>query len=616
MIEKFEALLENTALGFFTPFPLITNRLIWGKIDNQINKPIIEKANELLLTSFQVLPATTWLDYTRTGNRATFQNLVRERRTGLHYLLLAEIFENNNKYIDKIIDIIWMTLEETSWILPAHNAVGGSKNNRDPLPNTENIIIDLMASEVGVTLAICQYFLRDKLDKVSPMINQRINREISTRLLTPYLTRTDYWWMGFMQDSNNAKLNNWNPWINSNILLCTLLVESDKYRKISLLQKITRSLDKYLTEYPNDGCCDEGPSYWDKAGASVIEYLEIINQITNKAINPFTNKKIINMGQYIYQSHIANNYATNYADGRSKVMFPYALIFRFGKLINDSNIMKFASYIKSKHGKKLNIGPYSIYRVIYKLLLDKEMTNYPSDYLPCNEHYFEDTEVLFSRSNQLFLSAKGGHNFENHNHNDLGTFIIYKSGFPMLIDIGSMAYTKKTFSSKRYEIFVNQSIYHNGVTINQVQQLPGKEYKATNLKYQHGNNHSLLSMNLLQAYPKSSTIKKLIRTFDFNKKEETITIIDQLELFKISNDVMYTFMTVNKPNIIDNTIVFTNSGEKLMLSFNYLVTINFEKIICDDVNLKYSWGESIYRVTATINHGFISGDIRLTFTNN
>lgn len=615
MIDDYTDLLDNITLNPFIPFPLITDRLIWGSIDNQISQPIINKANEYLVKTFPVLPATTWLDFTRTGNRTNFQKLVRERRTGLHYLLLAEIIENNNKYLDKIIDIIWMTLEETSWIIPAHNAIAGSKDNRDPLPNTENIIVDLMAGETGASLAICQYFLRDKLDKISPMINQRINREINIRLLTPYLTRNDYWWMGFLHDEKE-QINNWNPWINSNILLCTLLIEKDHYRKISLLQKITRSLDKYLTGYPDDSCCDEGPGYWGKAGASAFECLEIMNQISNQVFNPFANKKIINMGQYIYKSHISKNYVTNYADGRAKTLLPYSLIFRFGKLINETNLMRFASHVKSEHGKVISVTSYSIYRTVYELLLDKEMDEYPSDYTPCYEHYYKDTQVLISRSNQLFLSAKGGHNSENHNHNDIGTFMIYKSGYPMLIDLGSMVYTKKTFSPRRYEIFVNQSIYHNGITINQIQQLPGKEYKATDLQYKYENNHSKLSMDLLHAYPKSSTLEKLVRTFEFNKKEEIITVTDQIELSKKSSDVMYTFMTVNKPDIIDNNIIFKNSNEKLILSINYPTTFNYEKITCDDENLIYSWGESIYRVTATINNGFISGDIRLTFTNN
>ncbi len=615
MIDNYAALLENTTLNSFNPFPMITDRLIWENVDNQVSQPILEKANEYLLKTFPVLPATTWLDFTRTGNRSNFQKLVRERRIGLHYLLIAEIIENNNKYLDKIIDIIWMTLEETSWIIPAHNAVGGLKNNRDSLPNTENIIVDLMAGETGASLAICQYFLRDKLDKVSPMINQRINREIDIRLLTPYLTRTDYWWMGFMHDEKE-QLNNWNPWINSNILLCTLLIERDHYRKISLLQKITRSLDKYLIDYPDDGCCDEGPTYWGKAGASAFECLEIINQITNQTLNPFANKKIINMGKYIYKAHIAKNYVTNYADGRAKAILPYSLIFRFGKLINDSNMIKFASLIKNEHGKEISVTTYSIYRTIYELLLEKKIDGYPSDYTPCNEHYYKDTQVLISRSNQLFLSAKGGHNSENHNHNDLGTFMIYKAGYPMLIDLGSMVYTKKTFSPRRYEIFVNQSIYHNGVTINHMQQLPGKEYRATNLQYKYENNHSKLSMNLLHAYPTSSILEKLVRIFEFNKKDEIITITDQIELSKKSSDVIYTFMTVNKPDIIDNAIVLNNSGAKLILSINYPTTFKYEKINCDDENLKYSWGDSVYRVIATVNLGFISGDIRLTFTNN
>ena len=39
--------------------------------------------------------------------------------------------------------------------------------------------------------------------------------------------------------------------------------------------KIARSLDRFVDAYPDDGGCDEGPSYWGRAGASLFEALEL-----------------------------------------------------------------------------------------------------------------------------------------------------------------------------------------------------------------------------------------------------------------------------------------------------------------------------------------------------
>lgn len=72
----------------------------------------------------------------------------------------------------------------------------------------------------------------------------------------------------------------------------------------------------------------------------------------------------------------------------------------------------------------------------------------------------------------LYLSAKGGNNGESHNHNDVGSFVLYCDGKPVVIDIGTGVYEKKTFSPQRYEIPQMQSLYHNLPIIGGEGQLP------------------------------------------------------------------------------------------------------------------------------------------------
>ena len=36
----------------------------------------------------------------------------------------------------------------------------------------------------------------------------------------------------------------------------------------------------------------------------------------------------------------------------------------------------------------------------------------------------------------LYLAAKGGHNAESHNHNDVGSCIMFVDGLPGIIDVG------------------------------------------------------------------------------------------------------------------------------------------------------------------------------------
>ena len=39
---------------------------------------------------------------------------------------------------------------------------------------------------------------------------------------------------------------------------------------------IMLSVDKFLNPHPEDGGCDEGPSYWNHAGGSLFDCLELL----------------------------------------------------------------------------------------------------------------------------------------------------------------------------------------------------------------------------------------------------------------------------------------------------------------------------------------------------
>jgi len=96
---------------------------------------------------------------------------------------------------------------------------------------------------------------------------------------------------------------------------------------------------------------------------------------------------------------------------------------------------------------------------------------------------FSFYQVLSLRSIQgsskgLFLGAKGGNNDENHNHNDVGNFVLYLDGEPAIIDVGVATYTNRTFGKDRYKLWYMQSQWHNLPSINGVMQHEGGQYKA------------------------------------------------------------------------------------------------------------------------------------------
>ncbi len=182
--------------------------------------------------------------------------------------------------------------------MPAH--VGAQKRGSG-LPDVTEPTVDLFAAETGALLAWTDYLMGERLDAVHPLVRERLRLEVDRRILTPALERDDFWWMGF----SPREVNNWNPWINSNWLASVLLLERDPERRVRAVRKIARSLDRFVDAYPDDGGCDEGPSYWGRAGASLFESLELLHAATGGRIDVYREPVVRAIGQYIARAYIA-----------------------------------------------------------------------------------------------------------------------------------------------------------------------------------------------------------------------------------------------------------------------------------------------------------------------
>ena len=75
--------------------------------------------------------------------------------------------------------------------------------------------------------------------------------------------------------------------------------------------------------------------------------------------------------------------------------------------------------------------------------------------------WLPDSQVRVVCRDGMTLCCKGGHNGESHNHNDVGSFMLYVDGEPQIVDAGNMTYTAKTFSAERYTLWNVRSAYHN-----------------------------------------------------------------------------------------------------------------------------------------------------------
>ena len=589
----------------WTPFPKIDDRAGWAKADPEMMKAFVKEAESYLDYKWPGIPATKSLLIELTGNRSEYESISFMKRRVLGTLLLGEIAENKGRFLDQIIDGVWSICEESFWGVPAHLP---KTKEYSGLMDVSNPFVELFSAETATYLAWVDYFLGDKLDAVSPQIRKRIYYETNNRIFEPLMTKHH----GFMSsDASGRRPNNWNPWICSNWLNAVLLLEKDQQKRTETVAKILGVLDQFLNPYPQDGGCDEGPGYWGAAAASLFDNVAMLNLASNNSFDyVYQDEKFRNMGRFIYRAQIGSKYFLDFADADPQPGMAADMIYRFGKAIQDTDMMKFGAYYRTPEDG--SIGTFQYFRNFFALFIQQEYRSAEQGLALPQDTWLPDLQVMISRDKQgstdgFFVAAKGGNNDESHNHNDIGNYIVYYNGLPLLIDVGRGTYTRKTFSDQRYDIWYNCSEYHNLPTVNGSDQLPGPNFKANAVSYKTGKGFSQLSLDIAKSYPDNAGILSYLRNIRLNRGKN-VTIDDQVKLSK-AESLVHHLMTcypaeVAKPGQL--VIHYAPEGAKVM---DFVVNYNpaqfdasVEKVkleTMEDGGIRQKWGDTIHRINLT-----------------
>ncbi|MGC2659576.1 MAG: heparinase II/III family protein [Bryobacteraceae bacterium] len=581
----------------FHPFPTAAERAAWGAIPDDARMALLQTAESQLKTQWDVLPATQALEFQRTGNRSHYESTRNRRRTKLQDLVVAESIEGKGRFIDEIVNGIWLTCEETFWGLPAHL---GAQKAGVGLPDVTEPIVDLFAAETSSLLAWTYYEIGDSLARVSPLVPQRISLEIDRRILTPCLERNDFSWMGF----SGKPVNNWNPWICSNWLTSVLLIDNSDSRRQKAVLKILSCLDNFLNGYADDGGCDEGPSYWGRAGGSLFDCLDLLHRATNGAINGFSFPLVHQIGLYICRAHIYNEWYTNFADAPARVYTNGDLVYRFGERLNDSLMMQhgaFAAFLRDPAG----IPGDSIGRQLPALFNLSTLRQAPRSQALLRDVWLSGIQVMAARCHSgsadgIYLAAQGGNNGESHNHNDVGNFLIYSDGQPAIIDVGVETYTAKTFSPHRYEIWTMQSAYHNCPTINGIMQSAGRQFAARDVRYHADDNTAEFYLDVAAAYPAEAQVEHWNRTLRLDRTKSEVELLDEYALRQTNGATTLTLMTPCVVSVVAPGELSLNmpSGKPVRVSFDaHALVPKVEEIKLEDARLRQSWGDRLFRIT-------------------
>jgi hypothetical protein len=595
------------------PFPTADEREEWEALPADVRAEMIGRGEALLGFTWPALPATTFMEFRRNGNRSRLEGPFFARRRTLTHLVMAECAEGRGRFVDEIINGIWCICEESFWGVSAHNH--SRRFPGSPLPDTAERVIDLFAGETCGLLSWTHYLLHTRLDAVAPVVCDRIRREVTERIIDPYLSRDDFGWMGF-PDKNGRRpaVNNWNPWCNSNCLLGALLIEEDEARRLKAVSRALDSLEAFIAVYHPDGGCDEGTSYWDRAGGALFDCLEILRWATGGVIDVYDDPLIANMGRFLYRSFIAApNWFINFADGGAKVLISADLVHRYGERIGDEKLQALgsAAYHARPLGGKVGSSSLSLQRVLpaafHAATIRQGTATPPRE----RDVWMDGIQVMAAREQEgsdggLYVAAKGGHNAESHNHNDVGQFIVFLDGRPALVDAGVETYTAKTFSSRRYEIWTMQSAYHNLPTIGGVQQAAGRRFAARDARYTMDDTTADLTLDIAGAYPEEAGVQTWQRSVRLERGASPRVVVGDCFRLTAPKEITLSLMTPLEATVGDGKVLL-KGDVSAQVTLPAGASAKVEWVAIEDTRMGAVWGDHLWRVVVTMGAPMAEG---------
>lgn len=402
-------------------------------------------------------------DFVNNKNRNNYEDPYINKRACLADMAFYEFFIGGGKYLNNIENLILEICSEKTWCVPSHYK---TKTNE-----TSNHVIELYSAETASVLSLVISILGDKLPH---NVNATVTTSVEERMFIPYTETDKYGWMG----ADGRSVNNWNPWINSNVIFCAALICEDEEKYRSLVLRALSFTENYITSLSDDCLCDEGVRYWALSGACLFDIAEILYDITAGRVDITKSEQVRMACDYITGMYDEYGNPANFADATIDFYPQCPILIRAGERTGNTLL---AAIGKSLYRpSKLRVYHDNFYRQFKDFytashIKDAEKVHYPEAKL------LKSINIYTMRKDGFFLAFKGNHNGESHNHNDVGNFVLYHKGRPIFIDAGVDFYSGFTFSKDRFNLWYMRSEYHNLPTINGKNQLEGKAYSATPL---------------------------------------------------------------------------------------------------------------------------------------
>jgi len=368
--------------------------------------------------------------------------------------------------------------------------------------------------------------------------------------------------------------SNWNSVCTSGSMFTTISASNDADERLAAVGCALNSMQRYLRGFGDDGYCSEGSGYWVYGFGHYLYLAQIVYDYTEGKINMFefdNPEKLKNIGKYPERYEIQNGTCAPFADGFSSVSDNggFAAVLS-AKYLGARKPTARRRPSGSDRPERARRSPVSQGEASYQLIAWENIEAFLPDpnvdattqEMP-DHTYFDEFGMVISRGKQevpFSIAIKAGHNSENHNHMDVGTYTIVLDRDNVTGDIGRPSYIAGAFDDDNP---ARSSWGHPVPRIDNILQSKGRKFSGTITATEFTEAHDKVVIDIKAAYEIPS-LTKLIRTMENDKSGlGTISISDE---FSSAEPVVFgtAIMTNDTYEVIDaNTVILNSENQKL-----------------------------------------------------
>lgn len=540
-----------------------------------------------------------YLHLNKTNVRLPGENMMNARYHYLFRLSLAECLENKRRYVKAIERALIELCEQKPWSIPAHDRNLNNYHGKD-------YYVDLVVATAGNSLAQCITMLDDKL---SPEVKARVQCAFREKVFRPIYrcleeTKPFYWF---------KVTNNWNSVCLAGVTGAALALLPDREERAFFVAAAEKYQAYGMKGYADDGYCSEGVGYYNYGFRAYLLLREEVCRATQGQIDFFRDPKFVRIAQYGKKIQMADGVSPAYSDCRIGLS-PDAFIVAYcnqalGLTANgESHRLPGANNLSLY---LLELFPQQA----WKVALTPEMTQVLQEESEALRAYYDEAGILIARPQantpcRLSVSAKGGSNAENHNHNDVGSFVVALGGETMLGDQGGpFSYPGDYFTSGAPEKYKSKGSFGHPVPlVNGISQSTGAKAQGRVIQKEFSEAVDVLAIDYTSAYAVTG-LQRLERRFTYDRTSRGRFVIEDQFSGTLPLAFESALTTRAQWQVVgDNRLLLTAGAEKLWVTVEASGPVVFSSEVIEENAPAYS------RIAIRLKKKSDKGSIRLVMS--